>query len=293
MGEDTGMDTPKPEAGQEPDATAELAFGPGFDQVVSRADGGTAVFGRNVLDALIAPLKEAAARRRTERQWGPGVLGCAMWMDDPELIDVLRDMANVCVVITKQQPHTYKKPAFARLEELASSNGLSQRAFSDLEQLAPLVDGKPQVVGPYGYPAGDGSEIGAVRELGFRKVGNRLVPIVHAKMLLMGRMGWTDEHPSGHVMDILYFVPERLWVGSANFTANSRQSLEMGLWTTEPELLEAARDWLLRLVANSEPLRSASDDSSPELVPVDYDEVAIAEYLRETDFDYDALVDDF
>ena len=82
-------------------------------------------------------------------------------------------------------------------------------------------------------------------------------------------------------MDILYFVPERLWIGSANFTKSSRQSLEMGLWTTDPELMKAARGWLLGLVAMSEPLRPSSDDADPELVPVVYDDAAILEYLRE------------
>lgn len=207
-------------------------------------------------------------------------MGCAMWMDDPELIEVLGRMANACIVITKQQAKKYKKPEFALLEDLASRTGLVQQAYGELEEVAPSVDGEPMVVGPF-TRLSEGTEIGAVRELGFRRVGNRLVPIMHAKMLLLGRMGWTDEHPSGHVMDILYFVPERLWIGSANFTKSSRQSLEMGLWTTDPELMKAARGWLLGLVAMSEPLRPSSDDADPELVPVVYDDAAILEYLRE------------
>jgi hypothetical protein len=35
-------------------------------------------------------------------------------------------------------------------------------------------------------------------------------PIVHARILLLGRMGWIDEHPTGHVVDEIYFVAERL-----------------------------------------------------------------------------------
>lgn len=256
------------------------SFGSGFDRIIRRAGHGDAVFGRDVLSAVIEPLVEAAARPRSERSWGPGVLGCAMWMDDPELIEVLGRMANACIVITKQQAKNYEKPEFALLEDLASRTGLAQRAYGELEEMAPVVNGEPMVVGPFTrLPEETG--IGAVRELGFRRVGNRLVPIVHAKMLLLGRMGWTDEHPSGHVMDILYFVPERLWIGSANFTKSSRHSLEMGMWTTDPELLKAAREWLLGLVAMSEPLRSGSDDADPGLVPVVYDDAAILEYLRD------------
>jgi len=69
------------------------------------------MFGRNVLSLLVAELESAARHRRTERQWGPGVLGCSMWMDDPELLNVLSRMANVCVVITKQPRRKYTRPA--------------------------------------------------------------------------------------------------------------------------------------------------------------------------------------
>jgi len=87
-----------------------------------------------------------------------------------------------------------------------------------------------------------------VREVGFRRRDDHsLVPIVHAKILLLGTMMWTDEHPSGHVDDHIWFEPECLWVGSANFTRSSRRSLEMGLWTSEPKLLTAARQFLTSL----------------------------------------------
>ena len=55
----------------------------------------------------------------------------------------------------------------------------------------------------------------------------------------------------------------------------------MGLWTSDPELLAAARDWLLSLIAISEPLGTGSDSLEPELVPIEYDHDAIIEYLRE------------
>ena len=270
--------------------TTPAQFGPEFDKVISRAGSVQAAFGRNVLDALVVPLREATHRPRTERNWGPGVLGCAMWMDDPELIDVLAKMANACVVITKQQQKKYGDAKFRRLESLARSSGLAHAAYPELDELAPSVDGRARVVGPYG--SASDADIGAVRELGFRRVGQRLVPIVHAKILLLGSMGWTDEHPSGHVVDQLFFVPERLWIGSANFTSSSRHSLEMGVWTTDPVLLRTARRWLLGLVAQSEPLRSPSDDLHPELLPVEYDNEAFAEYLREHRHDPEVDLDD-
>jgi len=255
------------------------SFPPGLNLRTASA-AGDAVFGLDVLDRLVHELRAAAQARRTERAWGPGVLGCSMWMDDPELIEVLGQMANACVVVTKQPRWRYDGARTEPLKALASSNGLAQQAYHELSELAPLVDGNPVVVGPW-HRDWDDNNIGAVREVGFRKVGNHLVPIVHAKIMLLGQMYWTDEHPSGHVMDIIGFRPQRLWIGSANFTKSSRSSLEMGMWTTDPDMLAAARQWLLSLVAISEPLGTGSDSMQPELVPVEYDHDAMVEYMRE------------
>lgn len=242
---------------------------------------GDAVFGLNVLDRLVRELDSAAAARRTERAWGPGVLGCAMWMDDPELLEVLGRMANACVVVTKQARGKYERPETEALRALAASNGLAQSAYHELSELAPPQDGKPVVVGP-GSQAWNDNEIGAVREVGFRRIGDRLVPIVHAKIMLLGQMFWTDEHPSGHFADIIGFRPQRLWLGSANFTRSSRSSLEMGMWTSDPELVAAARTWLLSLISISEPLGVGSDLLDPELLPVEYDDDAMRAYLYES-----------
>lgn len=263
--------------------TPDFGFGAAFDQHIE-LDTGRAAFGQDVLSSLVEELDEAACRPRTERNWGPSVLGCAMWMDDPDLLDVLGRMANVCVVVTKQRKSKYSTATAQQVKALAVSNGLTQSAYPELSELARPVDGQPLLIGPYS-PAWDTAEIGAVREVGYRKVDNHLVPIVHAKMLLLGRMGWTDEHPAGGVGDILYFVPERLWIGSANFTLSSRKSLEMGIWTSDPTLLGATRDWLLNLISISEPFGASSDHLEPELVSVEYDDAALIEYLHESGHD--------
>jgi hypothetical protein len=205
-----------------------------------------------------------------------------MWMDDPELIKVLKQMSNVCIVVTKQPHRRYADPRTDALKELARSNGLMQSAYSELFDLAPSTDGKPERIDPY-HPAWYDNEIPAVREVGFRKMGDHLVPIVHAKILLLGQMHWHDEHPTGHITDIHWFRPERLWIGSANFTRSSRESLEMGMWTTDQDLMTAARQWLLSLVAISEPLGAGPDSLTPEFLPVEYDNDAFFEYLRDID----------
>jgi hypothetical protein len=261
----------------------EAQFPSHVDQHVSLAAEGEAFFGLNVLRGLVTGLKEAADRPRSQRAWGPGVLACAMWMDDPELIDVLKRMSNVCVVITKQTKDNLARKKAQPLWELAESTGLAHDAYHELFEYAPRREGSPLVAGP-GTPDWRDADIGGVREVGFRRVGGQLVPIVHAKMALLGRMGWTDEHPSGHVVDELYFVPERLWIGSANFTESSRRGLEMGHWTSDADLMDAARRFLLHLVALSEPLGAGPDILDPELEPVVYDDDAIREYLREHDY---------
>jgi hypothetical protein len=175
-------------------------------------------------------------------------------------------MANACVIVTKQPRKKYTKSDLKALIDLTATNDLAQAAYPELAELAPHQDGQPFIVGPSWL---DSREIGAVREVGVRKVDDHLVPIVHAKIMLLARMRWTDEHPAGYVDDHLYFVPDRLRIGSANFTKSSCASLEIGMWTEDPDLLTAARDWLLALVTLSEPIGSGPDILDPELQPVE------------------------
>ncbi|HEY5180662.1 MAG TPA: hypothetical protein VIJ07_12980 [Dermatophilaceae bacterium] len=261
--------------------TSEIdGFAGWHDTQVSLRDGEDAYFGLDVLRGLVSGLQAAASARRTERSWGPGVLASTMWMDDPELIEVLGRMANICVVVTKQHRAKYERPETQPLRDLATSNGLAHDAYPELFEYAIGESGEGLVVGPGTPNWRESTEIHAVREVGFRKSGQRLVPIVHAKIALLGRMRWTDEHPSGYAVDQLSFEAERLWIGSANFTRSSRRGLEMGMWTTDAQLMAGAREFLLNLVAISEPLGTGPDTPAPELLPVSYDDAAMSEALR-------------
>ena len=257
-------------------------FPPALNRLVEHTTG-EAVFGLDVLAKLVQGLEDELAAPPGFRSLGKAVLGCAMWMDDPELIDTLDRMTNVCIVVRKQTRERYAQPDVAKLKALAEHKGLYQRAFPELAQLAPRTEeGLPALVGPYGPDSSDGV-VSGVRELGFRSVSRRkLVPIVHAKVMLVGELWWHDEHPSGYSADVVGFRPHKLWVGSPNFTNSSRLSLEMGIWTTDPALLAAAQDWLLALIEISEPIESSSDHLEPEYLPVDYDDDAMREYMAET-----------
>jgi hypothetical protein len=258
-------------------------FSGDFDQAMSLGDSESVHFGRDVLRGLVDGIQEELHHQKTHGSrwhWGTGVLGCAMWMDDAAFMETLGACNSVCVVVTKQPQDRRSEQKYEPLRRFAeTAEGLAQEAFPELAELAPLRGGAPLVVGP-GTPSWHGG-IPPVRELGFRKVNDRLVPIVHAKLALVGQMRWTDEHPSGHLVDEIYFAARRLWIGSANFTLSSRRSLEMGMWTTEPHVLAAARRFLLTLIAASEPLESGHVLMTPELTPVEYDDQAIIEYLRD------------
>lgn len=273
-------------------ARVEAKFPDDFDHVVSDESGDVAHFGRDVLRDLVDGIRLELKHQRANASrwhWGTAFLGCAMWMDDPVLVQTLRECSSVCVVVTKQ-PHTGQwEKKIEHLRRFAEeAQGLAQEAFPELAEFARAEGNAPLVVGPYTPTSHE--EIPPIRELGFRKVDNRLVPIVHAKLALIGQMRWTDEHPSGHVVDEIYFVPTRLWIGSANFTSSSRRSLEMGMWTSKPQLITAARRFLLALIGKSEPLGSPHPHMTPEFLPVEYDDAAFFEYVR--DLGMEADIDD-
>jgi len=254
---------------------------------VGPEEGSLAFLGRNVLRGLIEGIDDFAYGRqprwRTFRSLGPVLLGSAMWIDDPELIDKIGELTAACIIVTKQG----RKPSERRkLEPLSDLNertpGMPIRAFADLSGLAPKVDGEPAIVGPYSPM--DDAVIPTIRTLGFRRRGP-LAPIIHAKLALLGHLWWHDERPLGHVEDVIGFTPHRLWVSSANFTRASRHSLEFGYWTENHALLEGAHRFLVKLMRSSEALDPEADAFEPDLAPVAFDDVAMAEAWAELQWD--------
>jgi hypothetical protein len=218
-------------------------------------------------------------------------MSAAMWVDDPELIETLKQLSSVCIVITKQQRTQRDLEKLKRLHQAnADTPGLLLNAFPALTQLAPHVDGEPVIVGPYDR-VGD-LVIPAVRTIGFRRTGKPLVPLMHAKLALLGDLWWHDEDALGYVSDVYGFTARRLWVSSANFTSSSRRSLEHGFWTDEPRLVEGYQDFLLKLVAASEGL-DGEDEPSPQFLPVEYDDEAMREAMAEMTWEEDDEEEDY
>jgi hypothetical protein len=254
--------------------------------VLGPEPGNSAYFGRDVLRGLITGIDDFIHLRQPRwkqfRSLGPVLLGSAMWIDDGELIAKLGELAGACIVVRKQARP--RRPE--RMEELKQLEDVNQRtpglptgAFPDLAMLAPKVSGSPLVVGP-GTPSWE-SVVPPIRTLGYRRVGDHLVPIVHAKLALLGSLWWHDEHPAGYPDDFIGFTPRRLWVSSANFTRSSRRNLEFGYWTEDPALLDGAERFLLNLIANSEGVDPDAAEPAPDLAPVDFDDGAFAEYFAE------------
>jgi hypothetical protein len=261
------------------------------DEFPAEPDGQRAYVGLDVLRGLITGIDQAIEAHRQERsarKLGPVLIGVSPWLTDPELIGKLRELTGACIVITKQGRSARDLEQLRDLHELnANTAGLPVDAFPELVQLAQHVDEKPVLVGPYDR-VGE-LVIPTVRTLGFRRQASEsgYVPLMHAKLALLGELWWHDEDALGYVADVSGFRARRLWVSSANFTVSSRASLEYGLWTEDPALLEGMERFLLRLVAASEGLAGA-DEPAPQFLPVDYDDEAMREAMAEIESDEDA-----
>jgi hypothetical protein len=271
------------------------SFSKEFDDefAVRPEEGNRAFYGRDVLRGLIEGIDDfihlRQPRWRRFRSIGPVMLGSAMWIDDPVLIEKIGELSAGCIVVTKQGR---KETIRRKLERLAALNertpGMPIRAFAELSGLAPRVDGKPAIVGPY-TPIDD-AVVPTIRTLGYRRLDHRLPPIIHAKLALLGHFWWHDEGPLGHVEDVIGFSPRRLWVSSANFTRASRGNLEFGYWTEDPALVDGSERFLVKLVRSSEALDPAADPFEPDLAPIEFDEMAMAEAWA--DLRWDEGIDD-
>jgi hypothetical protein len=259
-----------------------------FDDVfdVGGIAGSPAYFGLDVMRGLVEGIRDFTEDRqerwRRFRSLGTALLASSMWIDDLELIDAIGRLAAASVIVTKQGRRPTDRRKLERLDALnLRTPGMPIRAFSTLSGLAPTVDGQPALIGPSDRP--DETVVPTIRTLGWRKRSEN-VPIVHAKLALLGHLWWHDEDGTGMVADVIGFAARRLWISSANFTRSSRRSLEFGFWTEEQTLLDGAERFLVRLMASSEGVDPQSDAFRPDLAPYEFDDEAMADYAAEFGF---------
>lgn len=259
-----------------------------FDEVllVDGVAGNHARFGLDVLAGLVEGISDFSDARQDRwrpglRSLGPALIASAMWIDDDRLIDAIGHLAAASVIVSKQGRRPTDLRKLGPLAELNERTpGMPIRAFSALSGLAPTVDGQRALVGPTDRP--DATVIPTIRTLGWRRARSQdLVPIVHAKLALLGHMWWHDEDALGYVDDVIGFRARRLWISSANFTRSSRGSLEFGFWTEQPSLLDGAERFLVKLMGASEGVDPAPDVFQPDLAPYEFDDEAMADYAAE------------
>ncbi|MEU6381659.1 hypothetical protein [Streptomyces sp. NPDC046909] len=238
-----------------------------------------AYFGTDVLTGLVTGmddfLTDPDGRWKQYRSLGPAVLGCVPWLDDPALLNAIDRFPSACVVVTKQELKKRGREKFERLKQYAQQgNGFPADVFAEMTELVSRHDGPPPVIGPYA-PRTEGLLIPSIRSFGFRKTGGRPVPLIHAKMFLLGHLWWHDEDgsPAG-VADVTGFTPKRLWLGSTNGTESSRLGLEFGVWLDDPDLLADAEQFLVKVMRSSEGIDPDDDLFEPEYVSVGYDDEA-------------------
>lgn len=98
-------------------------------------------------------------------------------------------------------------------------------------------------------------------------------PLLHTKLLVLGELQWWTLYPDGAPeFEELHFVPQQVWCGSANWSNTSRLHHEMGLLCNDQQLLDQATDYLMMLIAQSEPTTSGCAGPEPSFVYVDYPE---------------------
>jgi hypothetical protein len=196
------------------------------------------------------------------------------WLSDEQVVDRLLRFRASCIVINKPERLGAEPRQVRRLHD--EGPGFPAEAIPKFHWLAPREDGKPAVIGPCDDPTPRGFE--SVRVAGVSRQQRTAVPLVHAKLLLLGECG-ESENDFGE--SVIYFEPQKTWLGSANLTFNSRRSLEFGLWTSDPSLLDLVSRFLTDLLSYSELLDSYQLNAEPERIRYEFDDAAMYEYLIE------------
>jgi hypothetical protein len=126
-----------------------------------------------------------------------------------------------------------------------------------------------------------------VRVAGYGNPDRTDLPLLHAKMLVLGHLdtfsapGFEDIHSEQH------FAPETVWLGSANWTAMAPSHLEFGLLCDDPALVEWAAWCVAKTIMLSESADSGCASPEPNLVHVGFDDDAMRALCEAAGPDFD------
>jgi hypothetical protein len=239
-------------------------------------------FGGQVVDGLCTGLDEhlAATGGRS------AAIGCVPWLTSQAVIDRLAALNSLCVVIDKGIENQAAVSRLMSDDDDGFPRGFPNSAVAGLAGIVPSNDGEPVVVGPYTPREVTEHVIDPVRVLGWRKRDKRN-PIVHAKMLVIGRIELVDYgHPDYGTDERLKFRPMALWWGSANWTGGSANHLEVGFLSHDAELIDAATDFVADVIAFSEPLGSEWAGPEPNMLSYEVDDAAMYEAAEQQRLDH-------
>ena len=238
-------------------------------------------FGAKVVDGLCEVLDERLSRK-PRKDGLRAASGCVPWLTSTAIVDRLLKFDELCIVMDKGSD------APDRLVECGQS--LLNSTIPYLDGTTPNVDGKPVLVAPYTPAEEIAHRVGPVRVLEWSKGTNK--PLLHAKLMVVGEVNDVDIDAPGGFSE-WRFIPETVWLGSANWTELSQAHLEVAITSTDRQLLYEATSFIAHVIMFSEPMDSVSQRPNPNLLHVDYDHAGMAEAMRDLEDSYmDSLADD-
>jgi hypothetical protein len=244
--------------------------------------GGSVSFG-SVMEHLIEGLVDFAGQQPREdtfkRGTTPAVIGCVPWVNHERLTAALASMGACCIVMDKGAKDSGAASALHKNGRPIWAEHLP--GFDEVGYIEP--DGTRPMITPHGMQGRQVEALGPVRRAGYR--GGKQLPLLHAKLLVLGESWWFDNDEEGPWGPQYGFRPQRAWHGSANWTSNAGSHLEFGNWIDDPDLVDHTFRFLLDVITFSEPFESTTARPQPELVDATWDDAAFQEYFDEYGYD--------
>lgn len=229
-------------------------------------------FSRGVLEGVVGLVRgHREGRLPSMFRGAPAVIGCVPWVTDSDVVDELAMLPGGCCLVIGKGANN---PAPARRLQ-ATGTAISKGYFRELDELTPTAN---YWVGPgEPWPVAGDHDLGPVRVAGHAPAGRRWPPLIHAKVLVFGRLVWFERDWETGDGDRGLFDAQSMWWGSANLTHNARGHVEVGFWCDDRSLVVDAYRFVVDLIGQSEPLTSTSLVPLPELVSWEYDNDAMAQ----------------